>query len=210
MDFYFIAVVINMFWQIFTVLFVLYRFTSFFSMMYNFMLFLGKLLKGVFYIKDKISSFISRRRGYSHIEDEDDDISPRQFSLFSRFRTKRHMNMPLYETRESLVFGQVHSPRTSCSDTDFNRLDIDSRFSYPPPPLPTAPPSSPNVSSSSSYGKSLMFNSHFLTNILQPFSNDSNNTKHTTEQYDDTNNYTHDDNKDLEKALLDKSEDWSI
>lgn len=109
MDFYFLTSLVNMFWQIFTILFVLYRFTSFFSMMYNFVLFLGKLLKGIYYVKDQISLYISRRRGYSYLNNDEINGLPNRRpnnSWFTKikewiFGKQRRSNIPLYETRHS-------------------------------------------------------------------------------------------------------------
>jgi hypothetical protein len=63
MDIYFLSSILNIVWYIFSILFVLYRFTSFFSYIYGFMKFLGKLLKGLVYIKNQIFQFFERRQG---------------------------------------------------------------------------------------------------------------------------------------------------
>lgn len=145
MDFYFFTSFVNMIWQIFTILFVLYRFTSFFSMMYNFLLFVGKLFKGVVYVKDQVSLYIARRRGYSYLSDEEIHGLPssrhRQPSFFTKMYTKvtdwifgrnTRTHIPLYETRTSYIhnFDRMESemplnrtppssPRSSHADTEF-------------------------------------------------------------------------------------------
>ena len=140
MDFYFLTSVINMFWQIFTILFVLYRFTSFFSMMYNFVLFLGKLLKGIVYVKDQISLYISRKRGYSYLSNDEINGLPNgrpNNSWFIKikewiFGKSRGPHIPLYETRTSYMNmnassnfperrdrDEISSPRSSRNDVDF-------------------------------------------------------------------------------------------
>ena len=159
-DFYFVTTLVNMIWQIFTVLFVLYRFTSFFSMMYNFIQFLGKLLKGVIYVKDQIALYISKRRGYSFLNEEELNGMPRRQtkSFWQKsydkirdwiFGKPRSTSLPLYETRTSYIhnFGNTsreshlhttptspRSPRSSKADTDFENLldsNYDSREFYP-------------------------------------------------------------------------------
>ena len=138
MDFYFLTSLVNMFWQIFTILFVLYRFTSFFSMMYNFILFVGKLLKGVVYIKDQISLYIARRRGYSYLSDDEIHDLPSnrnrytQPSLYTKvtnwiFGRHTRTNIPLYETRTSYVH--------NFNDHDINRSDINRSELVTPTPL---------------------------------------------------------------------------
>lgn len=137
MDFYLLTSVINMFWQIFTILFVLYRFTSFFSMMYNFFLFLSKILKGVVYVKDQISLYISRKRGYSYLSNDEINGLPNgrpNNSWFTKikewvFRKSTDSHIPLYETRTSYMNmnassnfperEEVSSPRSSKNDFDF-------------------------------------------------------------------------------------------
>lgn len=61
-DIFFVNSVINIIWYIFSILFVLYKFTSFFSYIYNFGKFLGRLTQGVFYVKDRVVEFTEHRR----------------------------------------------------------------------------------------------------------------------------------------------------
>ena len=149
-DFYFVTTLINMLWQIFTVLFVLYRFTSFFSMMYNFMQFLGKLFKGFIYVKDQISLYISRRRGYSFLSQEELNGRPyRQNKSFWTssydkisewiFGKPKQTNLPLYETRTSYIHNfsgnresseDIHSksPRTDIHFENHMKNMMDSNY----------------------------------------------------------------------------------
>lgn len=145
MDFYFITSFINMVWQIFTILFVLYRFTSFFSMMYNFILFLGKLLKGVYYIKDQVTRYIAKKRGYSYLNDEQiRGLNRNNETWFDKIKSwifgkPRRTNIPLYETRTSFVHNisesndfhytspnSATSPRSSRPDLDFENTMMNS------------------------------------------------------------------------------------
>lgn len=140
MDFYFLTSLVNMFWQIFTILFVLYRFTSFFSMMYNFVLFLGKLLKGVYYIKDQVTRYIAQKRGYSYLNEEEvNGLYRRNTSWYDKikswiFGNPRRTTIPLYETRTSFVHNMgesttdfnAMSPRSSRPDLDFEQTMMNS------------------------------------------------------------------------------------
>lgn len=83
-DIFFVNTVINIIWYIFSILFVLYKFTSFFSYIYNFGKFLGTLTQGAFYIKDRVVEFTEHRRN-QHI------TRPTQVpsqSFFTKIKTK--------------------------------------------------------------------------------------------------------------------------
>ena len=54
--------IINIIWYIFSILFVLYKFTSFFTYIYNFGKFLGKLTQNIFYVKDRVVEFTEQQR----------------------------------------------------------------------------------------------------------------------------------------------------
>ena len=108
-DFYFITSVVNMIWQIFTILFVLYRFTSFFNMLYNFTKFVRRLFKGLIYIKDRISLYITKHSRYSYVNrHENENTNQTTFQKIYN-NIKRWLNktpnttIPLYETRESYI-----------------------------------------------------------------------------------------------------------
>lgn len=61
-DIYFIQSILNIIWYIFSILFVLYKFTSFFSYIWNFIKFLGKFTKGVIYVSDQVKIFLTKRQ----------------------------------------------------------------------------------------------------------------------------------------------------
>lgn len=67
--------ILNIIWYIFTVLFLLYKFTSFFTYMYNFVKFCGKLFKGIFYLKDQVKIYFVKRNSYS-ISERDLEMGP--------------------------------------------------------------------------------------------------------------------------------------
>jgi hypothetical protein len=108
--------------------------------MYNFVLFLGKLLKGVVYVKDQISLYISRKRGYSYLSNDEINGLPNRRptnSWFTKikewiFGKSRGPHIPLYETRHSYTNlgmssefpgtrerDEISSPRSSRNDVDF-------------------------------------------------------------------------------------------
>lgn len=131
-DFYFITSVINMIWQIFTILFVLYRFTSFFNMLYNFTKFIGRLFKGLIYIKDQISLYITKHSRYSYVNENSQTTFQKLYNnIKSWFIKSPSTIIPLYETRESYVnnlndtddvdeVSDMHtSLQSSRNDTDF-------------------------------------------------------------------------------------------
>lgn len=66
MDIYLFSAIANVAWYCFTILFLLYKFTSFFSYVYNFILFSGRLFTGFKWVGNKIYGFIMYRRGYSN------------------------------------------------------------------------------------------------------------------------------------------------
>jgi len=61
-DIYLIQTILNICWYIFSIIFVLYKFTSFFSYIFNFIKFLGKITQVFVYLKDQIVSFFQKRR----------------------------------------------------------------------------------------------------------------------------------------------------
>ena len=67
----------SVFKQIFTILFVLYRFTAFFTMIYGFIQFCGKCINGIIYIKNQ-SNY--RRNYFNRVYNYfNDDESERSF-----------------------------------------------------------------------------------------------------------------------------------
>ena len=132
-DFYFVYSVIDLVWKICSILFVLYRFTSFFSMIYDFFKFSGRLLKGLIYVKDQIVIYIRKRNNYGI---EQYDLPIRQDSFFTKLYNKlfkkneNHTYLPLYETRtenannndylESKTFNFKN--RDSIQNDEFNKL----------------------------------------------------------------------------------------
>lgn len=138
-DFYFVTSVINMFWQILTILFVLYRFTSFFSLIYNFIKFIGKMLQVFVYMKNEITLYFRKRSGYSVLnQDEIDNLpssrrkSPKTIfkKIYDWFYNKKTLDndrLPLYETRTSycdinnISLLNLNKSRTNIDDINLHR-----------------------------------------------------------------------------------------
>lgn len=77
MDIYFVQSILNIIWYIFSILFVLYKFTSFFSYIWNFIRFLGKFTKGIAYLVEQLKIFLTKRRGQqSELPRYIDEINP--------------------------------------------------------------------------------------------------------------------------------------
>jgi hypothetical protein len=69
-DLYLFNTVINLIWYIFTIIFLLYRFTSFFNYIYNFIRFCSRLFGGINYIYTQIKIYINKKRGYVEINND--------------------------------------------------------------------------------------------------------------------------------------------
>ncbi len=108
-DFFLVSAIINTIWQIFTILFVLYKFTSFFSTIYNFILFLGRLFTRIKYVFEQISMYITKKRGYSFFhQNELSELPSQRRSWFSKLRSRDNDTKPFYETRTSFVSSQFN------------------------------------------------------------------------------------------------------
>ena len=75
MDWYLFTAVVNSLWNLFAILFLLYRFTSFFTYTYNFLVFCGRFWKGMIWTKNTISDYVQQSRGYQRIHTEEDPES---------------------------------------------------------------------------------------------------------------------------------------
>lgn len=111
-DLYLFNTIINTIWYIFTILFVLYRFTSFFSYIYNFSRFCGKIFTGIKYVYNYINS--KNIHNYHNIDIES-QLRPK--TTFQKFKeavqqkwakmfgksSSNHNDVPKYETMYPLV-----------------------------------------------------------------------------------------------------------
>jgi hypothetical protein len=104
MDIYFFSTLLNIIWYIFTIIFVLYKFTSFFSYAYNFFRFCGKLFNGVVWLKNQVSDYIQRKRGYIRLSNDHEILLPQQ--------NKQHQSIfqKLYNNTYNFIFGKQSSP----------------------------------------------------------------------------------------------------
>lgn len=107
--------VLNTISTIFTLLFILYRFTSLFSYMLGFIKFCGRIINGIFYVKNNIYYYTS---GYSYksVNEENENDNKQNKSIFGSigsyvskayyyvFPKKKEYNvLPVYEIRESYI-----------------------------------------------------------------------------------------------------------
>lgn len=137
MDLYLYTAIINTVWYIFTIVFVLYRFTSFFTYTYKFLLFSKRFWDGAVWSKNKIVNYVNQRRGYTRIYDEED---PEVELLYDNNTSDPQQPRPFFEAlrntfnkKESSVIelkqvsrGQQSSPASQ------NELDFDAYQSYLP------------------------------------------------------------------------------
>lgn len=109
-DIYFVNNVINIIWYIFSILFVLYKFTSFFSYIYNFCKFLGQLTQGVFYVKDRVVEFTEHRRNQYiyNVHSEQNFFSRMKNKITSYFWGKQSVvsqtELPMYTRISDISF----------------------------------------------------------------------------------------------------------
>jgi hypothetical protein len=139
MDIFYISSILNILWYLFSALFVLYKFTSFFSYLYNFIKFCGKLINGLFYIKNQTLSYFNypRHSVYNNYDIESGQIEPdigvlntntyTRPSLFTRVKnTLQNLydssvayGRPIYET----IYDDSHGIYNSSFDTDAIELN---------------------------------------------------------------------------------------
>lgn len=115
-DLYLFNTIANTIWYIFTILFVLYKFTSFFSYTYNFIKFCGKLFTWIKYLYDQIVLYIKKRQGYTLLQTDDleyQPITPNQ-SIYQKIKQYFHSNFNHYYKR---FFKRTHNS-TSAQHTD--------------------------------------------------------------------------------------------
>lgn len=79
MNLYLFNTIMNTIWYIFTMLFVLYKYTTFFSYLYNFTDFTRRIFSVVVYVISKIAEYINKnKKDYIHINNTN-DIPIQQF-----------------------------------------------------------------------------------------------------------------------------------
>lgn len=112
MDLYLFNTVANALWYVFTALFLLYRFTSFFSYVYNFVCFCGRLWDVVIWTKNHIRNYIRHKRGYTQTStDEHAPTSalPRQ-SLWNTVSTWTVGTFNVISTKCKQLFSHAPAP----------------------------------------------------------------------------------------------------
>lgn len=109
-DLYLFNTIINTIWYLFTILFVLYKFTSFFSYMYNFIKFCGKLFTWIKYIYDQIIIYLQKKRGYKYtlLNDLESQTTQQNKTYFQKIKDniwKSYVKFKLY-----LGFSHIQRP----------------------------------------------------------------------------------------------------
>ena len=115
----------------FTILFVLYRFTSLFSYIYNFARFCGKIFVGIKYVGEQVVYRFTNNPSYNDIEAQTSFIRQKHpetiyqmcknkiQSYYYSILGKPNVNSPYYRTRSRSVFTETtyHNPFTSSEFT---------------------------------------------------------------------------------------------
>jgi hypothetical protein len=107
---YLFNTIINTIWYLFTILFVLYKFTSFFSYIYNFIKFCGKLFTWIKYLYDEIIIYLQKKRGYKYtlLNDLESQRTQQNKTYFQKIKAniwKTYIKFKLY-----LGFSQTQPP----------------------------------------------------------------------------------------------------
>lgn len=109
-DLYLFNTIINTIWYIFTILFVLYKFTSFFSYMYNFVKFCGKIFTWIKYFYDQIIIYLQKKKGYKYtlLNDLESQTTQQNQTYFQKIKDniwKQYIKFKLY-----LGFSHIQRP----------------------------------------------------------------------------------------------------
>lgn len=100
-DLYLFNTIINTIWYLFTILFVLYKFTSFFSYMYNFVKFCGKIFTWIKYLYDQIIIYLQKKKGYKYtlLNDLESQTTSQNKTYFQKIKDniwKSYVKFKLY------------------------------------------------------------------------------------------------------------------
>lgn len=106
MNLYLFNTIVNTIWYIFTVIFLLYKFTSFFSYIYNFLRFCGKLWTWIEWTKDQIVFYIRKRQGYTTLGDNEEYFIPTQSQTTTFFGSVKTQCKRVYNSTYKWVFGK--------------------------------------------------------------------------------------------------------
>ena len=124
-DFYLFNTIINTFWYIFTILFVLYKFTSFFTYVINFVNFCKDLWINLIWIQTKITDYILYKRGYIRIN-EDEHLLPASRTEHQPLQAAIPIEIPLNEI--SIRSSSLPTPKKTPFDVPNSNLLLESHF----------------------------------------------------------------------------------
>lgn len=114
-DLYLFNTVINLIWYIFTVIFLLYRFTSFFNYIYNFIRFCSRLFSGIGYVYKQIKIYINNKRGYVEIHNDIESQQTQNTNTMEtpKSNTFRETLSVYWNYGWNMVFGKSNTVRTN-------------------------------------------------------------------------------------------------
>jgi hypothetical protein len=128
MDIYFFSAIVNVIWYMFTILFLLYRFTTFFSWIWDFLKFLVNLMSCFKWLGNKISYIYNYyyngyRQPFSEIEHDDLEENPYEPLLD---KNEKSMIMKVKDNIVNLLPGNwfQHNDKINNSNNDLYELHI--------------------------------------------------------------------------------------
>lgn len=123
-DLYLLNIIVNSIWYLFTILFVLYKFTTFFSYVYNFSKFCWRLGSGVYYTCNQIFYYIGKKKNYVSLP-EDDNFTAKK-TIFEKCKEFFNKKYTYYYNR---FFGKNHSNTNNIhlTETFFSSTMFDRR-----------------------------------------------------------------------------------
>jgi hypothetical protein len=126
MDFVIFNSIMSSVWYIFTILFVLYRFTSFFTYMYGFVRFCKKLWDGIGYCWTQVSIYLQKRRGYIPADSDEPLLS--EFQPQSTFQQIKGLCFNMYKKAYSFIWQRPYPISPSHTSIPMYKTQVGSYF----------------------------------------------------------------------------------
>lgn len=187
MDLLLFNTIINTVWYVFTALFILYKYTSFFSYGYNFVRFCGKAWTGATWLYDKSIAFVQTRWGspgigsYAEVDLEANVGQRAQPTFlqrcFKQFQPAQQETFPLHESQRESFIHTGHASQSSYPYTSFGMFTGQPRPSLYDPYVASHDSGS---SSSTHYASvneqhqlrdsNVLLHDSFISTTLKPFS----------------------------------------
>ena len=128
LDLYLFNTIINTIWYIFTILFVLYKFTSFFSYIYNFTKFCGKIFIWTKYLYDQLILYLQKKKGYKYSLLHDHDLESQTTNPNQTYFQKIKTNIWKTYIKYKLYLGFSHRQPTTNHDIPLNTTSVQSNI----------------------------------------------------------------------------------